>query len=75
MNAPIKLPIRDYAGIISRNLGEDISDLLVFTIINDSKTYEVVATTYDEALTLMGFEASDSTKVSETAFELWVDLQ
>jgi hypothetical protein len=70
MSAPIKLPPRDYDGIISRNLGEDVSDLLVFTITNDSKTYKVVATTYDEALLIMRFEEAESTKVSEVAFEL-----
>jgi len=70
MTVPIKLPPRDYDGIIYRNLEDDVSDLLVFTITNDSKTYKVVATTYDEALLIMRFEKAESAKVSEVTFEL-----
>ena len=47
---------------------KDASNLKVYYVTNDSKKYTIVATTYEEALTLAGFEAEDTTKDSEEAY-------
>ena len=46
----------------------DASSLKVYYVTNDSKKYTIVATTYEEALTVAGFEASDTTKDSESSY-------
>jgi len=46
----------------------DASNLKVYYVTNDSKKYTIVATTYEEALTVAGFEAEDTTKDSEGVY-------
>jgi len=46
----------------------DISNLKVYYVTNDSKKYTIVATSYEEALTVAGFEAEDTIKDSEGVY-------
>jgi len=48
--------------------GSDTSALKVFYVTNDSKKYTIVATTYEEALTVAGFEAGETTKDAESSY-------
>ena len=48
--------------------GADTSNLKVYYVTNDSKKYTIVATSYEEALTVAGFEESDTTKDSEGVY-------
>ena len=46
----------------------DASNLKIYYVTNDSKKYTIVATTYEEALTVAGFESEDTTKDSEESY-------
>ena len=46
----------------------DASNLKIYYVTNDSKKYTIVATTYEEALTVAGFESEDTTKDSEEVY-------
>ena len=46
----------------------DTSNLRVYYVTNDSKKYTIVATSYEEALTVAGFEAEDTIKDSEGVY-------
>jgi len=46
----------------------DISTLTVYYVTNDSKKYTIVATSYEEALTVAGFEAGETIKDSESVY-------
>jgi len=46
----------------------DISNLKVYYVTNDSKKYTIVATSYEEALTVAGFESGETTKDSESSY-------
>ena len=48
--------------------GSDTSNLKVFYVTNDTRKYTIVATTYEEALTVAGFEADETTKDSESSY-------
>ena len=48
--------------------GADTSNLKVYYVTNDSTKYTIVATSYEEALTVAGFEESDTTKDSEGVY-------
>ena len=45
--------------------GADTSNLKVYYVTNDSKKYTIVATSYEEALTVAGFTAEATTKDAE----------
>jgi|TARA_R110000824_G_scaffold397805_1_gene601042 hypothetical protein len=47
---------------------KDASNLKVYYVTNDSKQYTIVATSYEEALTVAGFAAEDTTKNSESSY-------
>jgi len=46
----------------------DASNLKVYYVTNDSKKYTIVATSYEEALTVAGFEAGETTKDAESSY-------
>ena len=46
----------------------DTSNLIVYTVTNDSKSYTILATSYEEALTVAGFISSETTKNSEEPY-------
>ena len=48
--------------------GADTSNLKVYYVTNDSTKYTIVATSYEEALTVAGFEESDTAKDSEGVY-------
>ena len=58
----------EYDFMVPTLKGSDISNLKVFYVTNDAKQYTIVATTYEEALTVAGFEAEDTTKNSESSY-------
>ncbi len=58
----------EYDFIMKVSKDVDTSTLTVYYVTNDSKKYTIVATTYEEALTAAGFEASDTTKDSESSY-------
>ena len=58
----------EYDFIMKVSKDVDTSTLTVYYVTNDSKKYTIVATTYEEALTVAGFEASDTTKDSESSY-------
>ncbi len=55
----IYLKNSEYDFIMKVSQDVDTSTLTVYYVTNDSKKYTIVATTYEEALTAAGFEASD----------------
>ena len=46
----------------------DLSNLKLYTVTNTSKSYIIVATSYEEALTVAGFIDSETTKISEEPY-------
>ena len=46
----------------------DASNLKVFYVTHDSRPYTIVATNYEEALTVAGFTAEDTTKDDEGVY-------
>ena len=44
------------------------SNLIIYTVTNDSKSYTILATSYAEALTVAGFTDSETTKNSEEPY-------
>jgi hypothetical protein len=48
--------------------GADTSNLKVYYVTNDSKKYTIVATSYEEALTVAGFVADDTTNDGESPY-------
>lgn len=64
----IYLKNSEYDFIMKVSQDVDTSTLTVYYVTNDSKKYTIVATTYEEALTAAGFEASDTTKDSESSY-------
>ena len=48
--------------------GADTSNLKVYYVTNDSKKYTIVATSYEEALTVAGFTAEATTKDDEGSY-------
>ena len=46
----------------------DTSTLKIYYVTHDSRPYTIVATSYEEALTVAGFAAEDTTKNSEEAY-------
>ena len=48
--------------------GSDTSNLKVYYVTNDSKKYTIVATSYEEALTVAGFVADDTTNDGESPY-------
>ncbi len=64
----IYLKNAEYDFIMKVSQDVDKSTLTVYYVTNDSKKYTIVATTYEEALTVAGFEASETTKDSESSY-------
>ena len=58
----------EYDFIMKVSQDVDTSTLTVYYVTNDSKKYTIVATTYEEALTVAGFEIEDTTKNSESSY-------
>jgi len=58
----------EYDFIVKISQDVDTSTLTVYYVTNASKKYTIVATTYEEALTVAGFEAEDTTKDSEGVY-------
>ena len=48
--------------------GSDTSNLKVYYVTNDSKKYTIVATSYEEALTVAGFVSDDTTNDGESPY-------
>jgi len=59
-------PEYDYMLRIRRDA--DISNLKVYYVTNDSKKYTIVATSYEEALTVAGFTAEGTVKDAESSY-------
>ena len=64
----IYLKNSEYDFIMKVSKDVDKSTLTVYYVTNDSRPYTIVATTYEEALTAAGFEASETTKTSESTY-------
>ena len=64
----IYLKNAEYDFIMNVSQDVDKSTLTVYYVTNDSKKYTIVATTYEEAITVAGFEASETTKDSESSY-------
>ena len=62
----LKNPEYDFIMKVSQDV--DTSTLTVYYVTNDSKMYTIVATTYEEALTVAGFEAGETIKDSESSY-------
>ena len=62
----LKNPEYDFIMKVSQDV--DTSTLTVYYVTNDFTKYTIVATSYEEALTVAGFEASDTTKDSESSY-------
>lgn len=58
----------EYDFMVPTLKGSDTSNLKVFYVTNDTRKYTIVATTYEEALTVAGFEADETTKDSESSY-------
>jgi hypothetical protein len=56
----------DFVMKISQDV--DTSTLTVYYVTNDSKKYTIVATSYEEALTVAGFESGETTKDFESSY-------
>ena len=65
-NPFIKNPEYDF--MASTLKGADTSNLKVYYVTNDSKKYTIVATSYEEALTVAGFVADDTTNDGESPY-------
>ena len=68
MNSYQYLRNPEYDFMVRIRADADLSNLKVFYVTNDSKSYTIVATTYEEALTVAGFEADETTKDSEGVY-------
>jgi len=64
----IYLKNSEYDFIIKVSQDVDISTLTVYYVTNDFKKYTIVATSYEEALTVAGFESGETTKDSESSY-------
>jgi len=65
MSDNIYLRNPEYDFIVRIREDADTSNLKIYYVTNDSKKYTIVATSYEEALTVAGFEAGDTTKDDE----------
>ena len=61
----VNIPAGEYDFIVRTS---DTSNLKVYYVTHDSRTYTIVATSYEEALTVAGFEAGDTTKDAEGVY-------
>jgi len=68
MSDNIYLRNPEYDFIVRIREDVDTSNLTIYYVTNDSKQYTIVATTYEEALTVAGFEAEDTIKDSESSY-------
>jgi len=59
------IPAGEYDFIVHTS---DTSNLKVYYVTNDSKKYTIVATSYEEALTVAGFEAGETIKDDEGVY-------
>ena len=55
----------EYDFIVKISQDVDTSTLTVYSVTNESKKYTIVATSYEEALTVAGFTAEATTKDAE----------
>ena len=62
MSDNIYLRNPEYDFIVRIREDADTSNLKIYYVTNDFKKYTIVATSYEEALTVAGFEAGDTTK-------------
>ena len=58
----------EYDFIVKISQDVDTSTLTVYYVTNDSKKYTIVATSYEEALTVAGFTAEATTKDDEGSY-------
>ena len=58
----------EYDFMIDVVKGSDTSNLTVYYVTHDSRPYTIVATNYEEALTVAGFTAEDTTKDDEGVY-------
>ena len=70
MSDNIYLRNPEYDFIVRIREDADTSNLKIYYVTNDSKKYTIVATSYEEALTVAGFEAGDTTKDDEGPYQL-----
>ena len=68
MSDNIYLRNPEYDFIVRIREDADTSNLKIYYVTNDSKKYTIVATSYEEALTVAGFEAGDTTKDDESVY-------
>ena len=64
----IYLKNSEYDFIMKVSQDVDPSTLTVYYVTNDSKKYTIVATSYEEALTVAGFTAGETTKDAESSY-------
>ena len=67
-HGPKTLSNPEYDFHVNVSVDVDRSTLTVYYVTNDSRPYTIVATTYEEALTVAGFEASETTKDGESSY-------
>jgi len=58
----------EYDFMIDVVRGSDTSNLTVYYVTHDSRTYTIVATNYEEALAVAGFTEEDTTKDDEGVY-------
>ena len=68
MSDNIYLRNPEYDFIVRIREDADTSNLKIYYVTNDFKKYTIVATSYEEALTVAGFEAGDTTKDDEGSY-------
>lgn len=62
------IPVGEFDFMVRTLKGADTSNLKVYYVTNDSKKYTIVATSYEEALTVAGFVADDTTNDGESPY-------
>ena len=62
----VNIPAGEYDFIVRTS---DTSNLTVYYVTNDSKKYTIVATSYEEALTVAGFTAEATIKDAEESYQ------
>jgi hypothetical protein len=65
LGGEVSIPVGEYDFIVHTL---DASNLKVYYVTHAATVYTIVATSYEEALTVAGFAAEDTTKNSESPY-------
>ena len=68
MNSYQYLRNPEYDFMVRIRVDADLSNLKVFYVTHAATVYTIVATSYEEALTVAGFAAEDTIKNSESSY-------